>query len=408
MSPQAPTITEQKLIALAPKVPAVISLVLSSTIIWSFYRDARKRKRLYHRLVFVMSCYGIVFSFAVGMGTSMFPSDTSDTYAAIGTKATCNLQGILVQLTLAVPLYYASLSVYCYVAINANFKDEQIVWIEPWIHGTINGYTVLTSIFIAVTDNINPSGTVCWLGTDPYICGPGTDVPCKRGDSKTVRIYIVLLLIMPVYGMIIVSGIMMVKVYTFQKNMDISQCKGKQEILQKAKKRKTKIIALQGSLYFAAFLLCYSIPVIHRSIFFFTTKQNYIVFAIGVLMAASQSSIFALVYFGLQIKTLSRDPVKDEMSYCANLRTRLSKPQTENEHNEEKVEEVEEGTGQRRRVSFSIFDGSMVSSSPWSKFLIDDILEEDDDEIVTDESPTQNSHSDTNSIVFSNQTIINE
>ncbi len=388
MSSNVPTITEQKFLALAPKLPTVISAIMSSSVICSFCRNARKRKRLYHRLAFVMSCYGILFSLGLCMGTSLFPSDTSDTYGALGNKTTCTFQGILAQLTLAVPLYYASLAVYCYVAINANFKDEHIVWIEPWIHGTIHVFTVLSSIFIAVTDNINPSGTVCWIATAPHMCGPDTDIPCKRGDPKKVRLYSLLMSVIPVYGMIIVSGIMMVKVYISQKNMDIKNYRGKQEILHEAKKKKTKIIALQGSLYFAAFVVSYGVPLIHRSMILFTAKSNYIIFTVGVVLVALQNTFFTLVYFGLQNKPTSSQPVGEEMSYCANLTKRLSglgiKPELENGHSEETVED---GDGPKRRSSFSIFDGSSISDSPWGQFLIDDILEEDENELSPDQRP---------------------
>ena len=403
MSPQIPTITEQKFLALAPKIPAAISFVMSSAVIWSFYRNERKRKRLYHRLVFVMSCYGILFSLAMGLGTSLFPSDTSDSYGALGNKATCNFQGIIVQLTLAVPLYYASLSVYCYVAINSDFKDKDIVWIEPWIHGTIHTYTVLSSIFMVVTDNINPSGTVCWIGTMPILCGDGTDVPCERGDAKKVRMYILLLLVLPVYGMIITSSILMIMVYNSQKNMDISQFRGKQEILQRAKRRKTKIIALQGSLYFGAFVLAYTSPIIYRSMLLFTKKQHFIAFGIGSILVSFQSTFFTLVYFGLQIKIAPEYPLRDNINYCATLSRRISEYQLDNKKSEEFS-----GEQTVRRVSFSIFDGSMISSSPWSQFLFDDVLEDEDEEendIVPDERENQSIHSETTSIGLTNQTI---
>ena len=371
-----PTKTEQKFLAMAPKIPALISFAMSTSVILSFYRDARKRKRLYHRLAFVMSCYGVLFSFGLGMGTSLFPSDTSDAYGALGNKMTCTFQAIIAQLTLAVPLYYASLSVYSYVAINANFKQERIVWIEPWIHGLIHLYTVSSTIFMVASDNINPSGSVCWVATSPLICGPGTDVPCERGDARKVRLYIFVILF-PIYAMIILASILMTKINIAQKNTDITKYKGKQEFLQKAKKRKTKIIALQSCLYFAAFVLSYSIAVISRSIIQFTRRTNYTLFIIGTTLAAFQNTFFTLVYLGLQIKPTPEEIVSAEKNYCATLRRRLSAPelskrQSTNEHDDEAVEE----RPQQKRRSFSIFDGSSLSQSPWNQFLIDDFLEE--------------------------------
>jgi hypothetical protein len=56
-------------LAVAPKIPALLSMVGSAYIIYTVASDAKKRKKIYHRIMFSLSCCDFVTSFMFFLGT---------------------------------------------------------------------------------------------------------------------------------------------------------------------------------------------------------------------------------------------------------------------------------------------------------------------------------------------------
>uniref|UniRef100_A0A7S2VZ37 Uncharacterized protein n=1 Tax=Eucampia antarctica TaxID=49252 RepID=A0A7S2VZ37_9STRA len=97
--------------------------------------------------------------------------------------------------------------------------------------------------------------------------------------------------------------------------------------------------------------------------------------SIGTCLIVLQSFAFTAVYFGLQIRNDPYPKFLNGESYCSMLTKRISNRENIADR-EETVAAGKQATPIRRR-SFSIFDGSKVSSSHWGAFLIDDDDESD-------------------------------
>ena len=248
-----PTAADQKMMALAPKIPAILSLISSVCVLVSFYRSPEKRKKLFHRLAFVMSFYGVIQSLIYITGTFAFPYNTPFTYASKGNVSLCVIQGFLTQWTMAIPLYYTSLSIYCLVAIKEQFKQEKIVWIEKWIHGSIHVFLLVTSIFPLLTGNFNPNGPLCWIQSSPPSCGRKIKLPCRRGDGHQSYLYLFLFAGIPGIAMLITIPVMMLLIYFVQKCRDSHKPQGISAITVRARERKSKVVAIQATLFTLAY-----------------------------------------------------------------------------------------------------------------------------------------------------------
>lgn len=325
-----------------------------------------------------MSIYGIFLSVAFLTGTAAFPRNTPNAYFTIGTVESCVIQGVMVQFSVAIPLYYGSLSIYCFLAIRADFKESKIRWIEPWIHGTIHVITVIPSIILVITNNLNPSGPLCWIEASPPKCTKEKNIPCVRGDGDQADLLLLIFIGIPIYSMILVSILMMILIYrTHHSRADIKNASRKQIMKEQHRKRKTRIIIIQAALYLSAFLVSFSLPIITRTSMHFNLPTVYDMRTIGACLAALQCFFFTAVYFGLQIQKERLD--KMTVTYISQLKMRLSRSQhlkksasknsSENSSQSEKKES--------KRLSFSIFDGTEISCSPWKMFLIEDGNESD-------------------------------
>ncbi len=368
------TEAEQKAMAFVPKAPALLSFISSICAIVFFIRHPEKRGKMYHRIVFTMSLYGALMSIMFMIGTAAFPVDTLNAYGASGTVASCVTQGLIAQFCHTIPLYYSSLSIYCYLAVRANFQEKKIVWIEKWIHGVINIFVFTSGITLAATNSLNPSGPICFIEPYPPNCGSDTN-PCERSNPKQSEMLSLFLSAIPTYSGLLIAITMMIATYRAQlRKEDLNKLQRRKQLFETARRKKSKIIAIQASLYVMAFFVCFIMPVITRTSMMFGLPTNNLMRIIGAGMLPLQNFAFTVVYFGLQNSGGKEQKSQIDTSYCAELRKRLSDPNTS-----ERSRKVDENILRRtmRKASYSIFDGSKLSSSPWRMFLYD---EDDDDE----------------------------
>ena len=371
-STQYPSDTDEKAMAIAPKISSIVSFIASMFVLVSFYRSPVKKKKMYHRLVVTMSSYGVVQSIVFFTGTWAFPPETPHTFMPNGNVYSCIIQGILTQWTMAIPLYYTSLSIYCYVAIKEDFQNEKIAWIEPWIHFLIHLYLIISVIIPLVTKNINPNGPVCWIQSYPRSCGRDNDLPCIRGDGKRAHLYLLILGGAPIFVMLGIILFTMFSIYRIQKQKDTSRHLGKLKILAKAKKIRSTIAARQASMFTMAFIISYSLNFAHNFMMNIHGSINYALWIAGATALPLQNVVFSLVYFWIQGQPTDIR-FGFEKSYTARLKERLQE-KTEGDtktSGEESSDQHETG-----RRSYTIFDGTVTSSSPWSAFLIDDSADE--------------------------------
>lgn len=385
-----PSETEQLLLAYLPKFPAIISFLSSVCVIVSVSRSNKKKKKMYHRIACVMAFYGILQSCIFMIGTTAFPKNTPQVKGAAGTYSSCTVQGFFVQLTMAIPYYYSSLSVYSFLAIRNDFNQERIAWVEKWIHGIVHILTVPSAVYLVPKDAYNPSGPFCWISRFPLDCGPKTGVTCIRSSPRSL-VYSTCFVAIPAGLSAVMSFVIMARIYRTQvKKEKESEMKnhGKKKFLAAARKKKSGIIAKQACLYLFAFILGYGPSAITRTLKMLGKKSSNYFWVFSACMTALQSSFFTFVYFWLQIRN---GPMQfDGISRMSFSRQRNEKSPSDLRMSlgpEEKNEIPEEP---KRRLSFSIFDGSQVTTnSPWSMFLVDDSGDSDSSD---DDSEKQVDH----------------
>ena len=88
-------------------------------------------------------------------------------------------------LSLAVPIYYSSLSLQALLSLKNNFKEEKYVWVEKYIHLTAWGIPCAIATVYAATENYNPfvGGAGCYIAKAPFECESNPDIPCQRGKD---------------------------------------------------------------------------------------------------------------------------------------------------------------------------------------------------------------------------------
>src|SRR5210317_1749140 len=125
-------------LAVAPKVPALLSIGGSVFIIYSVLTNQEKKNSIYQRLMLGLSFSDILASHIYFLGTWLIPEGSSgpfgDVFMAIGTDATCSYSGFFNQLAIASPLYNVSLSTYYLLRIQRGWRDDALKKVEPLFH----------------------------------------------------------------------------------------------------------------------------------------------------------------------------------------------------------------------------------------------------------------------------------
>lgn len=171
MSNEAGYTAQSITLAVAPKVPALLSLCGSLYIVWSVLSSKQKRSNIYHRLMLGLSCSDILASHVYFLGTWLIPRGSSgpfgDVYWAAGTERTCNYSGFFNQVGVASPLYNASLSIYYLLHIHYGWREGSLKRIETAFHLFPVTFALGTSITALSTDLYGNVFWTCWINPDP-------------------------------------------------------------------------------------------------------------------------------------------------------------------------------------------------------------------------------------------------
>mmetsp|Transcript_22506 Transcript_22506/g.55690 ORF Transcript_22506/g.55690 Transcript_22506/m.55690 type:complete len:462 (-) Transcript_22506:89-1474(-) len=163
--------TESIALAVAPKVPALLSLAGSIYIVWSVLSAREKRGSIYHRLMLGLSVSDILSSHIYFLGTWLIPRGSSgpfgDVYMAFGTFETCQYSGFFNQLAIASPLYNVSLSIYYFLHIQRGWKENALKKVEPAFHIIPLVFAFGTAITAAVGEMYGNVFWTCWINPDP-------------------------------------------------------------------------------------------------------------------------------------------------------------------------------------------------------------------------------------------------
>jgi hypothetical protein len=385
---------EMKMLALIPKPAAILSMISSICVIVSVSRSVEKRKKMFHRIALAMSFYGFLQALCYLVGTIAIPKNTPRVLAAYGNEFTCEIQSFFISLATAIPYYYCSLSIYAYQANGTNFREDQIVWLERWIHAIIHALTVPSAIFILVSGSSTPLGPVCSPPPLPIGCEESKTKGCLKHDLGKTLIHACLFGYIPFIICCLLIAVVMVMMYCRQLKIEsqVEKLCGKKLVIGYARRKRSRIIALQATLYCLAFFLTYVFGFISRIFLAVTGKPSVKIAIVACTLKTLNSFFFTLVYFGLQTKqnTLVND--LDQQTYCSILRTRLSM-----NNQTDCLERAEETNTEKpaKDMTFSIFDGTQVATGPWAAFLIDDSSHESVEDIECPDSATEPADSNT-------------
>lgn len=120
------TPTQQKVLALIPKVTAVPSLVGSAYIIQHVLRKRQSQRKTYHRILLVMSAMDFLYALKCFMSTWAIPSELA-IWGAGGSIRTCDAWGFLGHgASLSSAVYNGSLAIYFSLTIAFNCSERTL------------------------------------------------------------------------------------------------------------------------------------------------------------------------------------------------------------------------------------------------------------------------------------------
>jgi len=162
---------ESIILAVAPKVPALLSLGGSMYIVWSVLSSRQKRSKMYHRLMLGLSCSDILASHVYFLGTWLIPRGSSgpfgDVYMSFGTDGTCSYSGFFNQFGVASPLFNVSLSVYYLLHIQYGWRENALKKVEPIFHIIPIVFAMGTAITAMAKGMYGNVFWTCWINPDP-------------------------------------------------------------------------------------------------------------------------------------------------------------------------------------------------------------------------------------------------
>jgi hypothetical protein len=331
-------------LAVAPKIPALLSIIGSSYIVYTVASDARKRKKIYHRIMLSLSCCDIIASTAYFLGTWMIPKGTEGqfgpVYGASGNDGTCTASGFVTQFAVASPLYNATLAFHFLLMFRYDWKDCDMVKIEPILHGIPVCFAFGTAIAAAVLNLYGSVDWLCWINPDP--------------PQQNTKIYQWAFLFGPIFICIVfISTVMIllyramrtqeriVEKYAFERNVALTDAAADDDRRKsfmsrmsmrlssgsvntgrnkkKKKKNSSTEIAIQGMLYVGAFYITWFFPTLQRIIELSqTTRKNY--FALQFLdsfLLPLQGFFNAMIYCRPKFQKYLKD--HPELSCCLSV-----------------------------------------------------------------------------------------
>eukprot|EP00545_Synedropsis_sp_CCMP1620_P004638 CAMPEP_0119011870 /NCGR_PEP_ID=MMETSP1176-20130426/5938_1 /TAXON_ID=265551 /ORGANISM="Synedropsis recta cf, Strain CCMP1620" /LENGTH=862 /DNA_ID=CAMNT_0006964745 /DNA_START=103 /DNA_END=2691 /DNA_ORIENTATION=+ len=136
----ADTDAQKQAIVWVSRFFSLISLIGSSLIWYDILSNKRKRKQVYNRLIFMMSIFDATTSIGLLIGAAAQPEESAqgtfvNYLGSEGTKATCKVQGFLIELGITSVFYNLLLSIYYKLTIVDGWREERLKRSQKWFHG---------------------------------------------------------------------------------------------------------------------------------------------------------------------------------------------------------------------------------------------------------------------------------
>ena len=185
------TVTQQKVLAILPKITTVPSLLGSIFIIQHVFR--KRTWKIYHRILLVMTVMDFLYALKCFMSTWAIPRELA-IWGAVGSTQTCDAWGFIGHgSSLSSAMYNGSLAIYFALTVAFGWREVHLrSWrIEIFLHAiplVVGWSTAIASLLLELNNSI---GWTCWIATHPPGCGlPASwSPPCERGSVHDVDVY---------------------------------------------------------------------------------------------------------------------------------------------------------------------------------------------------------------------------
>ena len=296
-----------------PRVSGTLSIVGSSLIIYSVMGRTKKRHSTFHRILLIMSCFDIFFSFNAILGTLLAPKE-SGVIGAKGNQATCTAEGLFTYLGLSVPMYNASLSLYYFLAVRHSVREQQMErQYEPFlIYPPILFLSVCGLIAVGMglfnVFDYNTGG--CFIAPSPNGCDQDQTMDCTRGELPRISIglFNLIVLIVPFFICIGIMFATNMSIYMSVRNkmkpMAIRSRAFDNAMSEEIEKRITEV-AKQCFFYVTVFVICY----VPTSISVLFPESHYPVLILQQLLLPLQGALNFLVYIRPRYIQARNDPI---------------------------------------------------------------------------------------------------
>lgn len=173
--------TQDKVLALLPIVPALLSFLGSASIIYMVLSNPKRTP--YRRILCGFSCFDCPSSLVYPLQSFLLPAETSQRVWAAGNDATCTALGFFMQLFFATMFYNGMLSFYFLLVVRFGVREEVLARrYEPWMHGLAIGWPLVTAL-VGLGMGLYHEFDVangCWITEYPEGCDHvGSVVECQ-------------------------------------------------------------------------------------------------------------------------------------------------------------------------------------------------------------------------------------
>lgn len=179
---------------------SALSIIASSTFIFSIISHPDGLKYPYQRITFGISLSDLVQSAGILMGPWL-STKTSIGLWAIGNEASCIFDGFLVTTgALGAPTFSCVLCVYYYCKLYKNMVDETFSQlVEKKIYIFIGIYFLVSQVYSFITGSFNTfvNGSICFYSASPYGCDESSDLICDANEKHSEVLMISTIIVIP-------------------------------------------------------------------------------------------------------------------------------------------------------------------------------------------------------------------
>jgi hypothetical protein len=159
--------------------------------------------------------------------------------------------------------YNTSLAIYYFLVINKGWKEDRVRRAELLLHIFANSLWIITGFAGIILEIFNAALFNCWVAPSPYDCNESGE-PCVRGAIANYFQWA--FYYGPVFVMITVVTVLMFNVYAgvLIREKKVEKYIYRENSEEKAKRKRSKQVAIQGMWYLAPFYLTWVFPITYQ------------------------------------------------------------------------------------------------------------------------------------------------